>query len=169
MNMVMALVAKGATAIASSATAGASSGVYSALGKTGSALSALSTFALGQQKALESKNAAFEASLAERDEFINAQDKANAINDKYGDIAGAQLAAAGANGVDLQSGGLTAARAQARQNADNDLNSAWGQAQTRGYLYRAKALALKASAGAASTTGILAAASQLATSFGGGA
>jgi hypothetical protein len=103
--------------------------------------------------------------MAGRQEYISAQETANAIEAKYGNVASAQTSTAAASGIDVASGSVMQARALARQNADSAITAARRTADINGNLRRARSIALKQQAGASRILGVVNLASDVASAF----
>lgn len=144
---------------------GASSSQLSGLARAGSVVSSLSKFAMSLQQAASLDQQSRDEAMASRQEYISAQETANAIDAKYGDVASAQTSAAAASGIDVASGSVMQARTLARQNADSAITSARRTADINGNLRRARSIALKQQAGASRILGVVNLAADVASSF----
>lgn len=112
-----------------------------------SAVSALSTFAMGASQAAAMEREAFDEQLAARNEHTQAMQRATAIEADYNLVVGQQLAIASASGIDVGSGSVIEARRQARQDADRQIAITRTGADMNAALRRARARALQAGAG----------------------
>ncbi|HZL00468.1 MAG TPA: hypothetical protein VFC47_11275 [Caulobacteraceae bacterium] len=127
-----------------------------------SAISALSAFTMSSAQAQSLDMEAADENIAARGDYIQAQQKSNAINTAYNQVVGQQLAVASAGGVDVGSGSVQEAGRQARTKADQAITVAQTDAQTDASLRQARAGVLQASASITRTTGILSGISDIA-------
>src|SRR5665213_1991483 len=95
-----------------------------------SAISALSAFTMSSAQAQSLDMEAADENIAARGDYIQAQQKSNAINTAYNQVVGQQLAVASAGGVDVGSGSVQEAGRQARTKADQAITVAQTDAQT---------------------------------------
>jgi hypothetical protein len=146
-------------------TGSGSSTSYGNQSKAGNVVSALAQFALASQRAQGARTEAQYQEMAARSEYTSAQEKANAIDAQFADIAGAQTVATAAAGLDVSSPSLAAWRAASRANADAEIRGARETAIMNASLRRAQAKALKASAGGGMLASGLAIAGDLMSAF----
>lgn len=146
-GMGMAAAGGGDTISASSALGAARFGT--------SALSALSGFAMSRYNANALDDEAANERLAARGDYLQAQQKTNAINLSFNKVIGAQLADASAGGIDVGSGSVQEAGRQAEQQRDRVVRTAQSGAQIDANLRTARASMLANSASITRTTGIL--------------
>lgn len=151
--------AAGAVGLGGSAAAG--SGVLSALRVGTSAVSALSTFAAGHAEANALRDEASNEQLNARAEFINAQEKANAITDEFNQTVAEQLAVTSASGIDVGSGSVREARRFAQSQADRQIGIARRGADLNAALRRARAASLRSQAGLTDFAALLGGASKV--------
>lgn len=147
----------------------ASSSQLNGLSQAGSAVSALAKFGMSLQQASSLEQQAQQERFQGQQEYVNAQETANAIDQKYQSVIGAQHAAAVGAGVDLSSASITEARYRARQNADAAIQGARTTADMNIALRRARAAALKQQAGATRILGFANLAADVATAAATGA
>lgn len=138
-------------------------GVLSAARFGTSALSALSGFAMSQEQATTMNIEAGDEELAARADYVQAQQKNNAINLQFNKVIGSQLAVASAGNIDVGSGSVQEAGRQAEQQRNREQQAAWQSAQTDATLRTMRANLLTQNASTTSTVGYLSEASRLAT------
>jgi|GEM_PF-4828641 len=148
------------TASPSPQTAGQAgpSGTTSALSKLSTGMSvvaSLSQFAQTMQASRGLSDGARAEEFAANTDFIQAQEKATAINSQFALVQDDMLAAASANGIDLTSGSLTEARSVARQTADREVRTVRNNAETSMAVRRARAVAMREQAKAGRLLGVI--------------
>lgn len=152
MKAVMAFSrSRAASTAASSASAsggkpGMSGNELGGMGRGMSILASIMEFAGGLQKAKAMKQEAWGEELAGRQEFIVANERVNAIDAEFNRLAGDQLAAASAMGIDVGSGSVVAARDAARDDADRERRIIRNSAEANAAQRRLRAVNLKNSA-----------------------
>lgn len=159
-------IAGGASAAASAGTALLSSGGALTAARIGtSALSALSSYSLATSQAASLSQQADVELMQGRQEFIQAQQKSNAILRDYQDVAGAQDVGAAAMGIDAASGSVRAAQGRAQSEADRQLAVIRSDAVMNAGLRRARAAYLQSAAGQTKQLGLLGALTDLGKGF----
>lgn len=122
------------------------------------ALTALSINAQAMLQAQAQQAEAFDAQLQSRQEFTQAQERANQIERDFGVFVEQTLAAASASGFDVASGSVREARDMARADADRQLTIDRNGAAMNAALRRGRANLLRGSAAITRQAGRVAAA-----------
>lgn len=165
MQTVMLFAAKAFTAIKGAGAAASAAGGSGAAAAAGgskllaglrfgtSAISALSTFSQARAQAADLEADAFSQDLQARQEYIQAQEKATAIQRNFNQTVEDQQAAAAASGISISSGSVVAARQAAQTDADRQLTIARNGADLNAALRRGRAAALRRSASMTGSAG----------------
>jgi len=149
MQAVMAFAKKQGGQMAASAASGGGRGggpsgaELGGMGRGMSVLGSLMEFAGGLQKAKAIKQEAWGERLASRQEYVVANERVNAIDAEFNRLAGDQLAAASAMGIDVGSGSVVAAREAARDEADRERRIIRNSAEANAAQRRLRAVSLK--------------------------
>lgn len=111
-----------------------------------SILGSISEWAGARQKAAAMDQEARDERMAGRQDFIQAEQRVNAIDAEFNDLVGEQLAAASGMGIDVGSGSVVAARNRARDDADRERRIIRSSADLSAAMRRLRAANLNASA-----------------------
>jgi hypothetical protein len=111
-----------------------------------SVVSALSTFQQAQMQSQAMQAEAGDEALQARQEFVQSQERATAIQVEFNRLVEAQLAYAGAAGIDVNSGSVTEARQQAQADADRQIAIDRNSTYLNAALRRSRARGLRANA-----------------------
>jgi len=143
-----ALMASGYAAKVAGGMNAATSGskALSMLSFAGNQVAALSQFALSSQQAAATQAEAFGERLASRQEYIQAEERSNAILQEFFDTVAEQEAFAAASGIDVGSASVYEARREAQARADHQRRIARTSAEMNAALRRGRAAMLKRSA-----------------------
>lgn len=120
-----------------------------------SAVSAISNYALSQSQGDALQLEAENEQLAARGDYIQAQQRSNAVNLQAKQVMGKQLAYAAAGGIDVGSGSVIEAQRQTEQAQDRANLAIRTSAQTDASLRMARASFLNYSASADKQSGLL--------------
>ncbi len=164
MQTVLAIAAKAVTAVKAGATAAKGAAVAAKAAGTGSKIlqairvgtsvvSGISTFARASAEARALEQNAKDAGLEATQEFVQAQQRNNAIQAQYNATVGDQMAYASAAGIDLSSGSVVEARRAAQFDAQREIDITRQGAEMNAALRRGRAASLRAQASLTKTGG----------------